>query len=82
LFFSDIFITGHKFSKEELIAKSIDVSGNDWFIGDTGYDALTGKKLGMKTIAVSYGFLSREVLLEYKPDFIIDNIQDITKIIS
>jgi phosphoglycolate phosphatase len=81
-FFNVIFVTEQKIEKKELIAKNFKISNNDYNIGDTGYDILTGKKLGMKTIAVSYGFLAKEILLEYNPDFVLDNFAFIKKIIE
>jgi phosphoglycolate phosphatase len=82
IFFDNVFFTEHKKTKEVLIKNSCQTSPDDFLIGDTGYDILTGKKLGLKTIAVSYGFLSREILLTYNPDIIIDNSQEIINKIS
>ena len=53
-----------------------------FFIGDTGYDVNVGKDLKIKTIAVSYGFLSRENLIQYQPDFLADNMEDILSVIA
>ncbi|GHT86686.1 hypothetical protein FACS1894137_12600 [Spirochaetia bacterium] len=39
----------------------------NFLIGDTGYDILTGKELNVNTIAVTYGFLKKEILEAYKP---------------
>jgi phosphoglycolate phosphatase len=80
-FFDNIFVTEHKASKESLILQYCSISNIDYYVGDTGYDILTGKKCGLKTIAVSYGFLSREKLLEYNPDFITDNFPTVRDII-
>jgi phosphoglycolate phosphatase len=76
-FFDDVCVTQKQRSKEYLIMNNFKVSKNDYMIGDTGYDILTGKKVGIKTIAASYGFLSREILEGYKPDFIIDDFREI-----
>ena len=72
--FKKIFVTGQKKEKYELIKNSMVLSSEDWFIGDTGKDIETGKKLGLKTAAVLTGFLSKEKLEEYKPDLIVENI--------
>ena len=74
-FFEQIFVTNQQKEKFELL-KDIVVDNNDWLIGDTGHDIQTGKELGMKTAAVLSGFLGREKLTEYKPDIIIDKVQD------
>lgn len=76
--FDDVFITGHKMTKEDLIRERInDLTPADVMVGDTGKDIQTGKALGIKTIAVSNGFLAEEVLREYEPDKLIKNIREI-----
>lgn len=72
--FTDILVTCGKHEKHELISQSINTSTTDWFIGDTGKDIQTGKKLGLNTCAVLSGFLSEEKLIEYQPDVIINNV--------
>jgi len=49
-------------------------------IGDSNYDIEAGKAGGIKTIAVAYGFRSREVLKD--ADFIIDSFDELPDIIS
>ena len=44
-------------------------------IGDSNYDIEAGKAAGIKTIAVTYGFRSRDVLKD--ADFIIDRFDDL-----
>lgn len=80
-FFKEIFITENKYTKEELIKNFYNIDKNI-FIGDTGYDILTGKKLNMLTIAICDGFLSKEKLIEYKPDYLIDTINKIENILE
>jgi phosphoglycolate phosphatase len=77
-FFSKIFVTAQTKEKHELISDNIVVSPDDWFVGDTGMDVQTGKKLGIKTVAVLSGFLNKENLLSYKPDFIINDVTCLT----
>lgn len=72
--FTKIFVTGQKQNKIDLIKGSIQTGNEDWFIGDTGHDILNGKTLNMRTAAVLSGFLNEKILLEYKPDLIIDNV--------
>ena len=48
-------------------------------IGDTETDILAGKKLKIKTVAVSGGMRNRKFLKKYKPDFLIKNIAEIKK---
>lgn len=49
-------------------------------IGDSNYDIEAGKAAGIKTIAVTYGFRSREILKD--ADFIIDSIDELLKVLS
>ncbi len=46
-------------------------------VGDTKFDLIGGKTVGIKTIAVSWGFGRNETLLAENPDFIADNTQEI-----
>lgn len=52
---------------------------NSFFIGDSDVDIKTGKNAGMKTIAVTWGFRSREVLAAENPDFIANTASEILK---
>jgi len=74
-FFKNILVTESAYDKETLIAAHIyELSRNDWFIGDTGYDIQTGKRLNMSTCAVLTGFLNRSNLKKYHPDLITDSV--------
>ena len=75
--FSEVFVTGQKVEKFDLINNSIKLSVDDWFIGDTGKDIQVGKLLGIRTAAVLSGFLGEPTLLEYKPDLVIQNVTDL-----
>lgn len=74
--FIDALVTEQKKEKFELINEKQDIilNKNDIFAGDTGKDIETGKKLGIKTIAVSNGFLNEASLIKYQPDKIIDSV--------
>lgn len=77
-FFKDVFVTEQKHTKAELLKKSdIEFSKEDWMIGDTGHDVITGKELGISTCAVLSGFMIAESLTGYSPDVM---FSDITKI--
>jgi phosphoglycolate phosphatase len=65
-----VFVTGQTQEKYDLIKNGINVSPKDWFVGDTGKDIQTGKRLGINTAAVLTGFLSEKKILEYNPDII------------
>lgn len=72
--FEDVFVTCQKNEKYEMIANAVSVKTEDWFVGDTGKDIQTGKKLGVKTAAVLSGFLSKESLIGYMPDVIVNSV--------
>jgi phosphoglycolate phosphatase len=72
-FFRQVLITEQKCSKESLIKQFVQgYSEKDWILGDTGKDIEVGKKLKLRTCAVTSGFQSRETLLEYSPDLVLD----------
>jgi phosphoglycolate phosphatase len=62
---------GHEFAADE-----IDI------IGDTPRDIACGKALGARTIAVSTGTWSRQELAEHHPDFLIDDLSDVDRLID
>lgn len=78
-YFNKILVTEQKFEKYQLIAENVVVSSNDFIIGDTGKDIETGKMLGIRTIAVLSGFLSEKSLVEYNPDYIFENANNLLK---
>lgn len=51
-------------------------------VGDMSVDVLAGKNAGVATCAVTYGIGKRQDILKAKPDYIIDNILDLKKIIA
>ncbi len=50
-------------------------------VGDSVDDIKAGKALSLKTIAVLYGFTSKEELLKHKPDYTINKIDELLTII-
>jgi phosphoglycolate phosphatase len=68
-------VTEHLKTKEALIIENVgNLSGSDWVVGDTGHDINVGKLLGLKTCAVTDGFMSKKLLERYSPDFVIANV--------
>ena len=51
-----------------------------FYIGDSEVDVLTAKNAGMHSIAVSWGFRDREMLVEATPDLIIDSPEQLLEI--
>ena len=76
-YIQEVLVTTQKTSKVSLIKEYVKISKDDVLIGDTGEDILAGKELGTKTIGVASGSLSKNILLEYNPDFVVDSIAEI-----
>ena len=74
--FNAVLITAQKYPKEKLIKPLLSTNNDNYIVGDTGKDILTGKNLKIKTIAVSNGFLSKEILEKYEPDAIYNKVTD------
>ena len=76
-YFQQIMVTEQQHSKAFLFRKQVrTLRSKDWILGDTGKDILAGKELGIKTCAVLNGFLSKNKLIEYRPDLIIESVAD------
>lgn len=48
-------------------------------IGDTHYDLMGAKEQGISSIAIGYGFGTRETLLECQPDCIVDSVAELAE---
>lgn len=76
--FEKVLVTQRKKSKTELVKESgVIINNQDWFVGDTGEDIKVGKALELRTCAVTYGFLSKDTLMKYNPDIILDSISEL-----
>lgn len=51
-------------------------------VGDTEVDLTTGKNAGIKTLAVSWGFRTKEFLEREKADYLANNIEDFKEILK
>ncbi len=51
------------------------------YVGDSDVDMQTAQNAGVKSCGVTWGFKSREVLLTYQPDFLVDKAQEILEIL-
>ena len=79
-------LNGHLSDKGELVAHILDTESLDpkmsLIVGDRSHDIIGGKKNCIMTVAVSYGYGSREELIASKPDFICDTISDLAAFIE
>ncbi len=81
-FFSPIIVTEGTKSKKKLLLDAVNnglitKNPNDLFVSDMGKDILFGKECSYITIGISHGFMSKEKLIEYKPKYIIDDLNEI-----
>jgi len=53
-----------------------------YYIGDTIGDIIEGKKAGIKTVGVTWGWHSKQQLKDSNPDALIENVGDLTLITS
>lgn len=51
-------------------------------VGDTKFDLIGGKTVGIKTLAVTWGFGTNETLLAENPDFVADTAQELWDILK
>lgn len=81
--FDKIVVESHDKAKdlEYLIKKySLDLQ-ETVIVGDSNHEIESGKKVGTKTIAVTWGFCLEEKLKSYNPDFMVHNLDELEKII-
>lgn len=52
-----------------------------FYIGDTTGDIIEGRKAGVKTVAVSWGWHSKDKLKDVKPDFLVETPLDLENIL-
>ncbi len=52
-----------------------------FYVGDHINDIIQGHKAGLRVISVTTGAFNRKALLKYEPDFIVDNLNKIKKLI-
>lgn len=52
------------------------------YVGDETRDIEAAKKNTIKVVAVSWGFNYKEVLTQYQPDFLIDEPQELSTVVS
>jgi phosphoglycolate phosphatase-like HAD superfamily hydrolase len=71
--FTGIYVTEQKVSKSVLLS-GFRFTRNCWLIGDTGYDIIEGKKVNFNTVGIYSGFLAKEKLEEYNPDYMFEKV--------
>lgn len=72
--FSMVLVTKQRKDKYSLIKDNVALTPNDWILGDSGTDIITGKLLKINTAAVLSGFLNKKQLSLYQPNAILNNV--------
>ncbi|PLX24348.1 MAG: hypothetical protein C0600_13200 [Ignavibacteria bacterium] len=57
-------------------------AANSWMVGDSVYDLEAGNGAGVRTIAVTYGFQSADMLKALKPHAVVSAFKDIAEIVA
>jgi phosphoglycolate phosphatase len=79
--FRDVFGSDFLFSKVDKIAHALEQFGasadRTFYIGDTVGDILEARKAGVKTVAVAWGWHSREKLADARPDYLLERPEEL-----
>lgn len=75
--FTAILNTEQRRSKVELVRSRASTGPGDVFVGDMAEDVLTGKELGMYTVAVTSGAYAAESLAKYGPDLVVASVAEL-----
>jgi phosphoglycolate phosphatase len=66
---------------EELVIKNNFKKEETIFIGDSNHEIEEGKNAGVKTGAVTWGYCTKAKLESLKPDFVLNNLEELKQII-
>jgi len=67
-------------SKVVKIKRVAEDSKEFYYVGDTLGDMIEGRKAGAKTVGVTWGYHSRDILEKGKPDFLVDKPEDLLEL--
>lgn len=81
--FSEIVTDAHdKFDAVcEIIEKNNLLVQDTFFVGDSNHEIDVAKKLGIKSIAVTWGFNSEQRLRDRNPDYIVNNSEELLNLV-
>jgi phosphoglycolate phosphatase len=83
-YFREILGADFRFSKKEKIAYALEKYGipgeRAFYIGDTAGDILEARAAGVRSVAVTWGWHSRERLVAAGPDFLVDTPEELLAI--
>ena len=76
----------NRMEKEEVLLYALETSGADpeesYMVGDRKYDMTAGKKLGLTTVGVLYGYGTREELEGAGADLICETVADLQQVLT
>lgn len=75
-------IRGKASMMRRLIRKNKLAKESTVYIGDTTDDIDACRKVGIKAAAVTWGYNTREVLERSKPDYLIERVEDLSRLVS
>ena len=71
-----------KFESVQRIIKENNLdSQNTFFVGDSNHEIDVAKKVGIRSIAVTWGFTGEQKLRSRNPDYIVNNAQELENVI-
>ena len=74
-----------RLEKEEVLLYALEISASDpsqsYMIGDRKYDMEAGRKLGLSTVGVLYGYGTRDELAEAGAEVICETVNDLKEIL-
>ena len=75
----------NRLEKEEVLRYALEISGADpessYMVGDRKFDVISGKKLGLSTVGVLYGYGTREELEAAGADVICQTVRELKSIL-
>lgn len=78
--------TDTEFHKDQVLRRAISEQNSDKkrsiLIGDTKFDIIGGQSVGIKTLAITWGYGAKETLLAAQPDYLTDTPQQVLDILK
>lgn len=66
--------------KADILRRAM-VGSRPVMIGDSPYDIIAARDVGIPSVAVAYGFTDKAALIDAKPDFIADTVADLRQLL-
>lgn len=80
-YFNEIYVTENKLTKEDMF-RNMKLDRNCILVTDTGKDIMMAQNANIKTIGVTWGFMNKKKLIEYKPNYLIDRQSKLKEILG